>query len=65
MPPTGTAPNTGTQVMTVDTNLGAIKVTMDLAKSPCTAASFSYLASKKFFDGTKCHRMFPGHAAVR
>ena len=24
---------------------------------PCTAASFNHLASKKFFDNTKCHRL--------
>lgn len=51
---------TGTQVMTVSTSFGLIEITMELAKSPCTAASFSHLASKDFFDGTKCHRMFPG-----
>jgi peptidyl-prolyl cis-trans isomerase B (cyclophilin B) len=59
LPPT-TVPNVGTQVMTVDTSFGPVEVTMDLAKAPCSAASFSYLASKNFWDGTKCHRMFPG-----
>jgi peptidyl-prolyl cis-trans isomerase B (cyclophilin B) len=60
LPPTGTQPTSGTQVMTVSTNYGDVEITMDLSKSPCTAASFSHLASKNFFDGTKCHRMFPG-----
>jgi peptidyl-prolyl cis-trans isomerase B (cyclophilin B) len=60
VPPTTTPPTTGTKVMTVNTNFGAVNVTLDLAKSPCSAESFSFLASKKFFDGTKCHRMFPG-----
>ncbi|MEJ3744857.1 peptidylprolyl isomerase [Actinomycetes bacterium KLBMP 9797] len=59
LPPT-TASKTGTKTMTVTTNFGAINVTLDQAKSPCAAASFEHLASKKFFDGTKCHRMFPG-----
>ena len=59
-PPPTTVPNVGTQVMTVDTSFGPVEVTMDLAKAPCSAASFSYLASKNFWDGTKCHRMFPG-----
>jgi peptidyl-prolyl cis-trans isomerase B (cyclophilin B) len=58
-PPPG-EPREGTQVMTISTNHGEIEVTMDLAASPCIAASFSHLASKEFFDGTKCHRMFPG-----
>jgi peptidyl-prolyl cis-trans isomerase B (cyclophilin B) len=60
IPPVTNPPHTGTQVMTVDTNFGPVEVTMDLAKSPCTAAAFDFLASKKFWDGTKCHRMFPG-----
>lgn len=53
-------PREGTQVMTVSTNHGDIEVTMDLAASPCIAASFSHLASQEFYDGSKCHRMFPG-----
>jgi peptidyl-prolyl cis-trans isomerase B (cyclophilin B) len=53
-------PREGAQVMTVSTNLGDIEVTMDLAAAPCIAASFSHLASQEFYDGTKCHRMFPG-----
>jgi peptidyl-prolyl cis-trans isomerase B (cyclophilin B) len=47
-------PTSGYQVMTVDTNLGTVKVQMDLSKTPCTAASISYLASKKFYDGGDC-----------
>src|SRR5690606_14305261 len=53
-------PREGTPAMTTSTNHGDIEVTMDLAASPCIAASFSHLASQEFFDGTKCHRMFPG-----
>ncbi|SDZ32982.1 peptidyl-prolyl cis-trans isomerase B (cyclophilin B) [Micromonospora pattaloongensis] len=60
LPTTTTPPTSGTQVMNLDTNFGKIAVTMDLSKSPCSAAAFSHLASKKFWDGTKCHRMFPG-----
>lgn len=59
LPPTS-APRTGTKTMTVDTNFGAVNVTLDLTKSPCAATSYAHLASKKFFDGTKCHRMFTG-----
>jgi peptidyl-prolyl cis-trans isomerase B (cyclophilin B) len=58
-PPTG-EPREGTQTMTVATTLGEIQVQMDLAASPCVAASFSHLASQGFYDGTYCHRMFPG-----
>ena len=51
------APNTGKDTMTVSTSLGDIVATVDKAKAPCTAAAFQYLASKKFWDNTKCHRM--------
>jgi peptidyl-prolyl cis-trans isomerase B (cyclophilin B) len=55
--PPATEPNTGSAVLTIDTNLGAIKATMDRSKVPCTAGSVEYLASKKFWDNTKCHRL--------
>jgi peptidyl-prolyl cis-trans isomerase B (cyclophilin B) len=49
--------NTGTQTMTLDTNLGPITAKIDRAAVPCTAGSFTHLASKGFFDNTKCHRL--------
>ncbi|WP_433365792.1 peptidylprolyl isomerase [Actinoplanes sp. CA-142083] len=55
--PPATAPNTGTATLTMDTNLGKIVATIDKAKVPCTASSFAYLSSKKFWDNTKCHRL--------
>lgn len=59
VPPEG-EPREGTQVMTVTTNYGKIKVEIDVAAAPCVAASLTHLASEKFYDGTKCHRMFSG-----
>ncbi len=56
LPPTE-AKNTGTQTMTIDTGLGPITAKLDLSAVPCTAASFTHLASKKFFDSSKCHRL--------
>lgn len=56
-PPTGKAPDTGTQTMTIDTSLGVIEVEVNTAKAPCTARSMTYLAGKNFFDGSKCHRL--------
>ncbi|MFI6825319.1 peptidylprolyl isomerase [Micromonospora sp. NPDC050187] len=50
-------PNVGTQTMTIDTNLGPITAKVNLAETPCTAASFTHLASKNFFDNSKCHRL--------
>ena len=55
--PPPNAPNTGTSTLTMDTGLGAITATVDLAKAPCTGAAFTYLASKKFWDNSKCHRL--------
>ncbi|MEU7959240.1 MULTISPECIES: peptidylprolyl isomerase [Micromonospora] len=56
MPPNQQA-NKGTQTMTIDTNLGPIVAKLDRTKVPCTAGSFTHLASKGFFDNTKCHRL--------
>ncbi len=56
-PPATGEPRTGVQDMTIKTNLGTIVIRMDLAKAPCTAASFAYLAGKNFFNGSSCHRL--------
>jgi peptidyl-prolyl cis-trans isomerase B (cyclophilin B) len=57
LPPTTGIPKSGTETMTITTNLGTITASLDLAKAKCTAASFKYLASKNFFNGSKCHRL--------
>jgi peptidyl-prolyl cis-trans isomerase B (cyclophilin B) len=56
-PPTSGEPRSGSSVMTITTNVGVIKVDIDRQHAPCTTASFAYLAGKKFFDNTSCHRM--------
>jgi peptidyl-prolyl cis-trans isomerase B (cyclophilin B) len=56
-PPASGEPRTGREIMTITTNRGPIKVEIDNEKVPCAAASFRYLAGKKFFDNTTCHRM--------
>ncbi|GIH70769.1 peptidylprolyl isomerase [Sphaerimonospora thailandensis] len=55
MPPTkvSTAPAT----MKIKTSLGDIDVKLETEKAPCTVNSFRYLASKDYFDDSKCHRM--------
>ncbi|RZU49000.1 peptidyl-prolyl cis-trans isomerase B (cyclophilin B) [Krasilnikovia cinnamomea] len=55
--PPPNVPNTGTSVMTIDTNLGKMTAKLDLSKVPCTAASFQHLGSKNFWNDTKCHRV--------
>lgn len=62
-PPAGEK-RTGTQTMTITTNLGVITVQVQTAKAPCAANSFTYLASKKFFDNTKCHRLVTSNIYV-
>jgi peptidyl-prolyl cis-trans isomerase B (cyclophilin B) len=56
----GTPPSkvatSGTTKLTMTTNLGAIGITLDHAQAPCATASFEYLASKKYFDNSPCHR---------
>jgi len=39
------------------TNRGSIVLKLDAVKAPCTVNSFVYLASKKYFDATPCHRL--------
>jgi peptidyl-prolyl cis-trans isomerase B (cyclophilin B) len=55
-PPAG-EPRSGTALMTVTTNLGVIEIAIDRTMTPCTAASFAYLAERQFFDGSVCHRL--------
>jgi peptidyl-prolyl cis-trans isomerase B (cyclophilin B) len=52
-----TTPNTGTVDFALTTNLGAITIQLDRSAAPCTVQSFAFLAGKKFFDNTKCHRL--------
>ncbi|RII18616.1 putative peptidyl-prolyl cis-trans isomerase [Streptomyces sp. YIM 130001] len=46
-----------TYTMRLETNRGDVSIAMDAAKTPRTTNSFKHLADKKFFDGTKCHRL--------
>jgi peptidyl-prolyl cis-trans isomerase B (cyclophilin B) len=43
--------------MTMRTNCGDIVAELDGAKAPKTVASFVFLAAKKYFDDTGCHRL--------
>lgn len=57
-PPTKDIPEAGTETMTITTDKGApIVVDVDVAASPCAAASFSYLAARGFFNDTTCHEL--------
>ena len=49
-------PTKGTSTLKMTTNQGVLTLTLNRSKAPCAASSFTYLASKKFFDNTICHR---------
>ena len=57
LPPTRNIQKSGSEHMTITTNQGTISALLDPAKAPCTVASMSYLAGKKFFDNTTCGRL--------
>ncbi|MCW2763531.1 MAG: peptidylprolyl isomerase [Aeromicrobium sp.] len=50
----------GVDALTIQTNRGAIKASLDPGTAPCTVSSFASLAGQGYFDGTKCHRLVPG-----
>ncbi|HVU72451.1 MAG TPA: peptidylprolyl isomerase [Mycobacteriales bacterium] len=60
LPPQKPAHTTGTETFTMTTNRGVITFTGDAAKAPCTTNALAYLASKKYFDNTICHRLTTG-----
>lgn len=55
--PSTTVPRSGSQTLTLNTSLGEIDIKMDVTHAPCNSASFAYLAGKKFFDNSPCHRL--------
>ena len=56
-PPNGKVATTGTVTVNVATTRGDMTFALDRAKAPCTVNSFTYLAGKKYFDNTPCHRL--------
>ncbi|MGH3728427.1 MAG: peptidylprolyl isomerase [Micromonosporaceae bacterium] len=56
-PKAGAEARKGVRMLTMNTNRGAITIELDAAKAPCNTESLSYLASKKFYDGSSCHRL--------
>ncbi|MEH1030256.1 peptidylprolyl isomerase [Micromonospora profundi] len=57
-PETKGLPTEGTRAMTVTTNQGGpITAELNLATSPCAAASIAHLASRSFYDNTQCHEI--------
>jgi peptidyl-prolyl cis-trans isomerase B (cyclophilin B) len=44
-------------LMTIVTNRGTLRIRMLTSAAPCTVNSFRFLASRHYFDGTHCHRL--------
>ncbi|WUE02026.1 peptidylprolyl isomerase [Nonomuraea sp. NBC_00507] len=57
MPPKSVKTTPATKTMTFKTNQGDIVVELNNAKAPCTTNSLEFLAKKKYYDGSKCHRL--------
>ncbi|WP_214408134.1 peptidylprolyl isomerase [Pseudonocardia lacus] len=57
VPPSGQTETTGTVAATLQTDRGAIPLTLDRATGPCAVESFVSLAGAGYFDGTPCHRL--------
>jgi peptidyl-prolyl cis-trans isomerase B (cyclophilin B) len=49
-----------TYTVDVLTNYGRFDIRLDVGVSPCTTSSFAALVRKRFFDGTRIHRIVPG-----
>jgi len=47
----------GDEAVTITTNAGDIKATLDADTTPCTVNSFVSLADQGYFDSTTCHRL--------
>lgn len=56
-PSTSDVRRSGEQQVTMTTSAGVVEFTMDLAKAPCTAHSFAFLAGKSFYHNSPCHRI--------
>lgn len=50
-------PSHGKVPVKLKTSQGAIDLTLDRAKAPCTVQSFLHLAVHRFYDRTTCHRL--------
>ncbi len=58
--PGATAPKVGEKVAVIDTNFGRIVLKFFPKLAPGHVKNFETLAGKKFYDGTKFHRVIPG-----
>jgi peptidyl-prolyl cis-trans isomerase B (cyclophilin B) len=57
LPPTTNIAKSGARTGVMKTNLGEVDFSLDQAAAPCTSNSWAFLAGKKYFDNTSCHRL--------
>ena len=56
-PPPGNPPSDVPDTVTIATDQGDIKVSLEADKAPCAVNSFLSLAKQGYYDDTKCHRL--------
>ena len=56
-PPTDGELRSGFATLTLKTNLGDIEARMNLTQTPCTGASFKYLAGKNYYNNSTCFQL--------
>ncbi|MDQ3886633.1 MAG: peptidylprolyl isomerase [Actinomycetota bacterium] len=59
-PPAGATPTTGTVSVDLQTNAGAIPLTLDRGLAPCAVTNFISLTEQGYFNDTPCHRLTTG-----
>lgn len=55
--PPSDPPTTGIKTLVIETNRGTIEVVVDIASARCAAASLDFLASRGFYNDTRCHKL--------
>jgi peptidyl-prolyl cis-trans isomerase B (cyclophilin B) len=60
VPSLTSAPTTGTVAATLQTDQGAIPLTLDRSAGPCAVESFLNLVNADYYDNTPCHRLTTG-----
>jgi peptidyl-prolyl cis-trans isomerase B (cyclophilin B) len=55
--PPGSLPKDAPKEVTISTNRGDIKVSLESKTAPCAVNSFLSLGKQGYFDDTKCHRL--------
>ncbi|WP_158604469.1 peptidylprolyl isomerase [Nocardioides mangrovicus] len=55
--PPSTPVATGDVAVTIQTNFGTLKATLDAKNAPCAVNSFLSLAKQGYYDKTPCHRI--------